>query len=188
MSKTTFKDVWTGLVFGFTSATNWSGIAQGPWLKTGDRTYVRYDIGPNAFYGEHKVGSVSAEVTDIRPPKDYFWISYDKKGNVLHRGHGYKPFARDLSSGDPLLTSGILGDVVQMFSGSAPGVHKFMVVNPHFYGTKDWPAFVTIYARGAERYKDMADIGIPLGTYQVGDKGKHSHWRKKIFSPPHALK
>jgi len=161
----TFNDVWIGNVFDFESKT-------GPWIKTGNRTYVRYDIGPNAFYGEHKVGTVKVKAFDERTPPTYFWILFDKKGKSINYGEGYKAFSKFDSSKDPLLTSGILGDVVQMFSGNHP-------IPP---GAK----YITVYARGAERFKDMSDVGIPLGTYEKKTAG--GNWRKRVFSPAHDLK
>jgi hypothetical protein len=160
----TFSKVWAGQVFSFESKT-------GPWIKTGKRTYVRYDIGSNAFYGEHQVGSINVKVTEIKDPPSYFWVAFNRMGNSINYGEGYKPFAKVQSTSDPLMSSGILGDVVQMFSGAGP-------ISPARY--------VTVYARGAQRYQGMSDIGIPLGTYD-GKSGPGGKWRRKIFSPQHGL-
>ncbi len=163
----TFKDVWPGEIFEFDNSS-----MPGPWIKTGDRTYVRYDIGPNAFYGEHKVGKSGVKVANVRTPSTYFWVVFDKKGNSLNYTEGYKPYFKIEGTRDPLLSSGILGDVVQLFSGNHP-------IDPK-------SKYVTIYARGATRFGKMSDIGIPLGTYERKTAG--GAWRKRVFSPQHDLK
>jgi hypothetical protein len=167
----TFKDLWAGEIFEFEGSREWTGIAQGPWIKTGDRTYVRYDIGPNAYYGEHKVGK-SSKVGNVRTPSSYFWVLFDRNGSSLNYGEGYKPYSKVESTKDPLLSSGILGAVVQMFSGNE-------AINPK-------SKYITVYARGAQRYGTMSDIGIPLGTYEKKVAG--GAWRKRTFSPQHGLK
>lgn len=61
-----FGDLSVGDKFVFSAERKWTSMAQGPWVKTGPRTYV-YAPDPRRYGGKIKVGTLKAEVDRANP-------------------------------------------------------------------------------------------------------------------------
>lgn len=57
-----FRDLAEGARFRFAAEDKWAGMARGPWIKTGKRSYQH--VCP---LDRHTVGTINAEVVDLAP-------------------------------------------------------------------------------------------------------------------------
>lgn len=60
-----FGQVKAGEVFHFAAEEEFSGMARGPFVKTGTRTYQYPSDAMNSHYGTMRVGTIKAEVYTV---------------------------------------------------------------------------------------------------------------------------
>ena len=65
--KTRFRDLKNGEMFEFSSRNEWYGLglASGPWIKTGERTYCLNGEEMNRIKAVYRVGSIDVGVNRI---------------------------------------------------------------------------------------------------------------------------
>lgn len=79
-----FRDLNNLDIFHFESASKWYGgsMAQGPWMKTGPRTYAKYDPLTNTHVGiVHRVGTINVGVI---PGRDFPKVDYSSENPPLN--------------------------------------------------------------------------------------------------------